>query len=153
MWLEVGGWRQGHLPPATGRLPPASSSCLPPPALQRPSATSTTSSHAHHCPPLQQEDAGWLELKMAGDRWLEAAGGRRQVAGGRWLEAGGWRQVAGGGGWRQLFWLVAGGMLVWLVVGCCDILRYGPVRSVRYVATESAIQTVRLAMHSGMQEK
>ena len=31
-------------------------------------------------------------------------------------------------------------MLVWLVVGCCDILRYRPVRSVRYVATESAIQ-------------
>ena len=49
------------------------------------------------------------------------------------------------GGWGG--WLATVLWVVWLVVGCCDILRYGPVRSVRYVATESAIQTVRLAMH------
>ena len=52
------------------------------------------------------------------------------------------------GGWGG--WLATVLWVVWLVVGCCDILRYGPVRSVRYVATESAIQTVRLAMHCGM---
>ena len=69
------------------------------------------------------------------------------MGGSKWLEAGAWRQVAGGGG----RWLEAGGCRRWLeAVGCCDILRYGSVRSVRYAATESAIQSVRLAMLRGM---
>ena len=47
---------------------------------------------------------------------------------------------------------VAGGLCGW----CgwrgvfCDTLRQGPVRSVRYVAKQSAIQSVRFAIHSGL---